>query len=240
MRGPWCEEHGLPRPSVSTVGRILARAPDKRRFVPARLDSRGRPLPLKRRPKPRKPTGAHPAALECRTVDTVERIRDGLRRDIVSFVDPASRRTFAGAVPTKHARHTRRARDRTLSLFPKPPEVVLSDNGTEFEAGFAEALGERGIRRWYTYPKTSKMNAHAERFNRTLQESFVDDHEDLLFTDLALFNRKLADGLVFTNTERPPQEHGQPSPLSFLLHHQPECQRWWTYTPPGYPRLRSL
>ena len=84
------------------------------------------------------------------------------------------------------------------------------------------------------------MNAHAEYFNHTLQESLVDDHEDLLFTDLALFNRKLAEWLVFTNTERPPQGHGQPSPLSFLLHHQPECQRWWTYTPPGYPRLRSL
>jgi hypothetical protein len=43
------------------------------------------------------------------------------------------------------------------------------------------------------------MNAHAERFHRTIQESFVDDHEEWLFTDLALFNRKLADWLVFYN-----------------------------------------
>ena len=42
------------------------------------------------------------------------------------------------------------------------------------------------------------MNAHAERFNRTLQESFVNYHEDLLFTDLAEFNRKLADIWCFT------------------------------------------
>jgi len=27
----------------------------------------------------------------------------------------------------------------------------------------------------------------------------VDDHEELLFTELALFNRKLADWLVFDN-----------------------------------------
>ena len=47
------------------------------------------------------------------------------------------------------------------------------------------------------------MNAHTERFNRTIQASFADDHEDLLFTDLALFNRKLADWLVFSNTQRP-------------------------------------
>jgi hypothetical protein len=58
----------------------------------------------------------------------------------------------------------------------------------------------------------------------------VDDHEELLFTDLALFNRKLADWLVFYNTERPHHSLGQRSPLSFLLQHQPECQRYWTHT----------
>ena len=76
------------------------------------------------------------------------------------------------------------------------------------------------------------MNAHAERFNRTVQESFVDDHEDLLYTDLARFNQKLADWLVFYNSRRPHHSHGQKTPLSFLLEHQPECQRWWTYTRP--------
>ena len=33
------------------------------------------------------------------------------------------------------------------------------------------------------------MNAHAERFNRTLQEQFVDYHEDLLFDDLTAIER---------------------------------------------------
>ena len=53
------------------------------------------------------------------------------------------------------------------------------------------------------------MNAPAERFHRTLPESFVDDHEDRLFTDLGLFNQKLADGLVFYNAERPHHRLGQ-------------------------------
>jgi len=75
------------------------------------------------------------------------------------------------------------------------------------------------------------MNAHAERFNRTIQESFVDYHEELLFTDLALFNRKLADWLVFYNAERPHHSLSQQSLLSYLLKDQPECQRYWTHTP---------
>ncbi|WP_423905851.1 integrase core domain-containing protein [Candidatus Spongiihabitans sp.] len=44
------------------------------------------------------------------------------------------------------------------------------------------------------------MNPCAERFNRTIQEQFVDYHEDQLFHDLPGFNRKLADWLVDCNT----------------------------------------
>jgi transposase InsO family protein len=46
-----------------------------------------------------------------------------------------------------------------LSLLPQRPTTVLSDNGSEFGADFAQLLKERGIQRWYTYPKTPKMNA---------------------------------------------------------------------------------
>ncbi|WP_423910164.1 hypothetical protein [Candidatus Spongiihabitans sp.] len=60
------------------------------------------------------------------------------------------------------------------------------------------------------------MNPCAERFNRTIQEQFVDYHEDQLFHDLPGFNRKLADWLVDCNT--------------VLIHNQPECQRGWAYT----------
>ncbi|MEO1768085.1 hypothetical protein V6E02_12840, partial [Thiobacter sp. AK1] len=31
-------------------------------------------------------------------------------------------------------------------------------------------------------------------------------------------------------TQRPHHRLGQQTPLSFLLQHQPECQRWWTHT----------
>lgn len=37
------------------------------------------------------------------------------------------------------------------------------------------------------------MNAHAERFNRTIQEEFIKFNQDLLFQDLWTFNDKLLD-----------------------------------------------
>ncbi len=94
------------------------------------------------------------------------------------------------------------------------------------------ALDACDITHWWTYPRSPKMNAHAERFNRTLQEQFMDDHEDLLFDDLAAVNRKLADWLLAYHTVLPHHSLGRQSPVQFLIQHQPECQRWWTYTRP--------
>ncbi len=234
---PWCRAHGIPLPSVSTLGRIIARAPDKMRHRPARLDARSRPKPVQRSRKPRKPKGARTAVLQCLAVDTIERVRDGLKRYIVTFIDPASAFALAIALPSKATRHTQTALAAVLDMLPKKPEVLLSDKDSEFEAGFAHTLAAQQIQPWYTYPKTPKMHAHAERFNRTIQESFVDYHEDLLFTDLGRFNQKLADWLVFYNAERPHHRLGQQPPLSFLIQHHPECQRWWTHT---FPCFRGL
>jgi hypothetical protein len=72
--------------------------------------------------------------------DTIERIRDDMRRYIVTFIDPVSHFAFAVGLPSKHARHTARALEQSLSLLPHTPKVVLSDNGSEFEADFAQLL----------------------------------------------------------------------------------------------------
>ena len=64
-----------------------------------------------------------------------------------------------------------------------------------------------------------KMNAHAERFNRTAQEEFLDYLEDLLWGDeanLAALNRKLAEWLLWFNGERPHEALGQQTPIVAL------------------------
>ncbi|MEQ1813289.1 MAG: hypothetical protein ABL860_02395 [Candidatus Nitrotoga sp.] len=40
------------------------------------------------------------------------------------------------------------------------------------------------------------MNAHVERFNGSIQNDLMAYNEDLLFTDIDLFNDKLLDYLV--------------------------------------------
>jgi len=83
--------------------------------------------------------------------------------------------------------------------------------------------------RWLTYPKNPKMNAHAERFNRTIQEEFIEFHKDLLFDDIDAFNDKLLDYLIWFNEERPHYALNLLSPMQFLKHHH-QCNMYWRNT----------
>lgn len=64
-------------------------------------------------------------------------------------------------------------------------------------------MKKNGAVHFFSYPKSPKQNATIERFNRTLQEEFVEEHRDLLELDLTQFNNKLIDYLLFYNTKRP-------------------------------------
>ena len=74
------------------------------------------------------------------------------------------------------------------------------------------------------------MNAHNERFNRTLQEQFVDYYDDLLFTDMDLFNEEMAKWLILYNTKIPHHSLFMKSPVQYLVETNPECQMLWGNT----------
>jgi len=120
MLRPWCEQRGLRCPSVSTIGRIIARAPDRMRLVPARLDSRGRPKPLRRVRKRRKPRRLQVEPLGLWAADTIERVRDGVRRYLLTLVDPVSRVAFAMALAGK-VEPPHHGRAGGLSRLSRPP-----------------------------------------------------------------------------------------------------------------------
>jgi len=232
---PWCAEQGIPCPSESTIGRIISRAPDKMRVVPTRLDSKGRRKTIQRPRRLRKPKQLNSPPLSLWAVDTIERVRDGIRRYIITFFDPVSRIGLAFAAPSTSSKNTSLALNALLScLLSKDPHscqlAILSDNGSEFLKDFDKSLRSHQITHYFTYPKHPKMNAHCERFNRTIQDLFVDYHEDLLFSDLPAFNQKLAHWLIKYNTIIPHHGIDLLSPVQWLMKHHPECQMYWTKT----------
>ncbi len=224
---PFCLTQGLHAPSESTLGRLIHDAPDKMRHAPVKR----RPARNKT-PKTRKPKGfraQYPG--HCVALDTVERIRDGLRRYVLTATGLYSRVTVSVATTSHASAAAQRFLELTAQVFPFRIQTVLTGNGSEFMKHFASAVAGHTLRHWHTYPKTPKMNAHAERFNRTVQDEFVDYHEDLLFgDDLTLCNDKLFDYLLWYNTERPHYSLKQLSPLQYLAQYHPECQRYWTHT----------
>ena len=216
------------------------------RHAPVRLSPKGKLKAYKRRVrKARQPKDGCHQAMQLIACDNVVIVRDGIRRYITTFIDPVSRFTFACASQSGSSRSTTNAFAMLIHLLPTPPRAVLTDNGSEFMGHFDATLKQRQIERYFTYPQSPKMNAHCERFNRTIQESFSDYHEDLLFTDLPEFNRKLAHWLLFYNTRRPHVALNMKSPIQWLIQNQPNGQRLWTYTltcmTRGVPaRMRAL
>ena len=211
------------------------------RHAPARLSPTGRLKPLWRTRKTRKPKHYRPPPLVLFAGDTVVRLRDGIRRSLFTFIAPTSRVAIAFAATSATSRNTTIALEALTDLLPVQPQFLLSDNGSEFMGDFQQRLHQLGIVHWWTYPRSPKMNAHCERFNRTRQEQCVDYHEDLLFTDLALFNRTMAAWLIEYNTVIPHHSLGLQTLIQFGFQQLPQCQRYWTHTlPTGCPMCQTL
>ena len=240
---PFCQEHSLILPSVSTVGRIIAKAPNKLRSSAVHINAKGQRKRFTKEAVTRKPKGVVLKPLECLAFDTIIRQREGIKRYILTAIDPHTHIAFAYSPPSAGSQHAANLHAAITETFPDYKHAkALTDNGSEFKGHFAQRLAGKRVVHWKTYPKTPKMNAHCERFNRSIQESFVDYHEDLLFTDLALFNQKMSDWLVFYNTELPhlstkplPKKSASLtnlpiSPVEFLLKSHPQSSMWWTNT----------
>jgi transposase InsO family protein len=240
---PFCQKHRLPLPSVSTIGRMISSAPDKMRTSAYRINSKGQRRSISKEKVTRKPKGLTLKPLECLAFDSIVRQRQGMKRFILTSIDPATHIAFAYAPPSGTSGHAAKLHEAITENFPDlARSKALTDNGSEFKGKFAQLMTQNELIHWKTYPKTPKMNAHCERFNRTIQESFVDYHEDLLFTDLALFNEKMSDWLIFYNTQLPhlstkpnPKKttslHNLPiSPVEYLLQLQPQSRMYWTNT----------
>jgi len=235
----FCEKHRLRCPAVRTIGRLIGDAGDKMRHSPVRIRPNGKPQ-APRSTATRKPkhfVARHPG--HCVALDTIEWQLDGARRYLITFTDLHSHFAFAWATRS-HARVGASHFFRLIeAIFPYRIEAVLTDNGSQFKHHFAQALQRHTLSHWHTYPKTPKMNAHCERFNRTVQDEFASYHENLLFTDLPAFNLKLLVWLDWYNCQRPHFSLTEPvplrktpkllSPLQFLFKHH-QCNMYWPDT----------
>ena len=215
----FCQERSIVCPKPRTIGNLIRDLGGLRVF-PQKISHFGKVKKANRQKVLRKPkdlTPAYPGHLVA--LDTIERFVNGCRRYVITFEDIYTRFSFAWGTKS----HASLAAAEFFALcqkaFPHSYDFlfVLTDNGSEFKKHFAAELQRLHLTHYHTYPKTPKMNAHVERFNRTIQEEFVDYHAWLL-QNPDDFNRKLMDYLIFYNTERVHHAfQNKLSPVQFMI-----------------------
>jgi len=231
----FCKENNVKCPQPRTIARIIADAPGKMRVFPKKISHFGRVKPVKRQKVLRKPKDLKPEYPgHLIALDTIEKIVNGCRRYVITFEDIYTRFSFAWSTKSHASKAAEEFFELCLKVFPYSFNFlwVLTDNGSEFKKHFAARLKELHLIHFHTYPKTPKMNSHVERFNRTIQEEFIDYHACYLKYPL-LFNQKLMEWLIWYNTERPHYAFkNRLAPLQFLLSltAPQECKIGWTYT----------
>lgn len=200
----FCKKNNFKCPRPRTIARIIADDPEKMRIFPQKVSHFGKIKKVNRqkvlrKPKHLKPTfPGHLVAL-----DTIEKRINGCKRYVITFEDIYTRFSFAWSTKSHASKAAQEFFDLCLKIFPHSFNFmyVLTDNGSEFKKHFSQKLKQLHLTHYHTYPKCPQMNSHIERFNRTIQEEFI-DYFTYLLKDPVVFNQRLIDYLIFYNIDR--------------------------------------
>jgi len=227
----FCRQQGLSLISVSTIGNLIRRHklffqrtgrvyhdPSSHWVQSPKPDKR---IKIKRSPKP--------SEFGHILSDTVERFTDGIRDYFYSAMEIKSRFALSLTYKQLSSRNMEDLYERFQSVYPGEIKIWQSDNGSENLGTFDAALKRDGIAHLFSYPRCPKINAYIERYNRTLQEEFIDNHLHLIH-DKKLFHQKLADYLIFYNTQRVHKGLQNKTPVDYLIEQGVLSQMCLTYT----------
>ena len=221
--------------SPSTIGRMLTDLKRKGLLPdPVRYTLNGRTGNLIERPiKPRKKklrSKGYKGGLV--KADTIVRFTNGIKRYIVTAIDLESKFAFAYAYKNHSSSATADFINKFKQVAPLSLTHIQTDNGSEFADHFQLFCDREKITHFHSYPRSPKMNAEVERFNRTLSEAFISRYRWLLANDIEAFNEKLIDWLLWYNTRRPHWSIGLISPLRYICNKLTlkESHMCWTST----------
>lgn len=164
-------------------------------------------------------------------IDTVIRFEYGIKRYITTAIDVVSKFSFAYTYKSHSSLQTTDFVNKLIKVTPYPIHAVQTDNGSEFLDNFDRTIAKAGIVHFFSYPRCPKQNAVIERFNRTLQEEFVEQNSQLLEEkETKLFNDLLIDYLLFYNTQRPHNSLKNKVPMSLVVDYLKKSNMYTTDT----------
>jgi len=225
----FCRNNDLAVISESKIGRIIK---DKRIYHHRqKVAHNGQVKVLKRQKKQRKPKElAVNEPGDLLEIDMIVKFVWGVKRYIITAVDIHSKYTFAYCYERALSGNARDFFQKLQQAFPFKIRAVQTDNGSEFHKYFDQYLkGQKTIHYW-NYPGRPYKNGHIEKYNRTIQEEFIDWNE-ILLEDVQQFNRKLMDWLLWYNTGRFHWSLKLETPVDYLIKNNFVSRMCWTNTP---------
>lgn len=159
------------------------------------------------------------------------RFEHGIKRYILTAIDVVTKFSFSYAYKSHTSLSAADFAEKLVKVTPYPIKAIQTDNGSEFLKEFDKAIANVGIVHFFTYPRCPKQNGTIERFNRSLQEEFVDFNAVLLEeSEIKLFNDKLIDYLLWYNTKRPHHSLKNIPPMQTVVEYLKKSNMSWTDT----------
>lgn len=144
-------------------------------------------------------------------LDTITIYSNNLKRYIFTAIDKYGKAAYARMYKNKSSFNGEDFLLRLNFLLDGKITRVGHDNGSEFAKCFKEACRKLSVEQYHSRVRTPKDNPDNERFNRTLQEEFIDlGHYS---SDPEIFNRELTEWLIEYNFVRPHETLGYQTPM---------------------------
>ena len=233
-----CLKAGIKPVSESTVGRIIyelkqkGRLPQNRRLRINAKNGQLREIKSRQAVRKTRRRGFQPQQPgDLVQMDTVTIFAANVKRYIFTALDTKTRFAFAYTYKSNSSRNGQDFLAKFTRAVPFSVRHIQTDNGSEFLKNFNQSCLDRNLVHFFNYPRHPQSNSHIERFNRTIQEQFVDWHIDSL-DDPAAFNHELMDYLIWYNTEKPHRGLGKLPPLRYYLENfaPQKSNMYWTLT----------
>ena len=151
-------------------------------------------------------------------LDTMVKYWAGAKRYILTGIDTHSKIAFARMYVGHGSAHAADFLRRLHYLFEGKIENIQTDNGSEFAKDFHDAAVALELPHYLSRPRTPTDNPFEERFNRTLDEEFIQMGN--MTSDCEAFNRKLTEWLIEYNFKRPHQALGYEVPVEYHYKYQ--------------------
>jgi len=205
----YAKSQGLPLYGTTKIGLIIKRKHFFFETTKKKRTKKRKPLYPRLRYAPKEVT---PGYIE---VDTISVWALGRKYYFVTAIDIVTKFAWVKMVSNPSSKQAKLAFVEFQKEYKYPLRMVQTDNGSEFLGEFDAYLNEIGLKHQFIYQKSPKINGVVERFNRTIQEEFIERNDEYMY-DLDKFNLKLANYLIWYNTKRPHYALGQISPLAYM------------------------